>query len=246
MYVYRHSSCNISTFRRTYCKIKRGIYETIVIETVGDRTMTQKQHSKNLGLVWVFFAYYWVVFGIATYFGQYLPEQYRPQASFVILVIILMSLMVQGFNRSGKIISHIFTIFLGLVSYGTFELFIERFDASVFYSIIILAVSMFLIFGIMGYYVFNDVSHWGRFLFVGMIMYLFAVAINWFLNIEALSFIVVTSGIVLYCFITVYDFNKMKTRKYKSARVMGFSLFINLIFILRRLLRLYRLVNRRS
>jgi FtsH-binding integral membrane protein len=51
-------------------------------------------------------------------------------------------------------------------------------------------------------------------------------------------------GLVLYILFTMYDFNRMKNKKFRP-REMGFNLFINLLIIIKRLLRLYQYVNNR-
>lgn len=190
--------------------------------------------------VWMFFLYYWVIFGVATFFGQFLPDAWRPTLSMTIFIIIMVSLFTRGFNRSGPIISHVYAILIGLVSYGTFESFINQFDASVFYSIIILAIFVFIIFGFFGYYVFKDISSWGKYLFVSLLIVIFSSLLNFFLQIDWLAFAITVIGLIVYLGYTLYDFNRMKTRKYRNPRVMGFNLFIDLLMIIKRLLQLYR------
>lgn len=200
--------------------------------------------DRNLRLVWLYFIYYWVIFGIGTYLGQYLPESWRPTASVVLFGILMISLFVRGFNRSGPILSHIYAILIGLVSYGLFESFIEDFGPGIFYRIVILGILVFIFFGFIGYFLLKDISHWGKYLFVALLIVIFASLMNFFINLPYLSLIITIVALIVYVLYTMYDFNRMKNEKY-TPRVMGFNLFINLLMIIKRLLRLYRYVKKR-
>lgn len=195
---------------------------------------------KNHRKVWLFFLYYWMIFGIATFFGQFLPETVRPTLSMAIFIIIMISLFTRGFNRTGPVISHVYAILIGLVSYGTFEGFINQFDAGTFYSIIILSIFVFMVFGFFGYYVFKDITSWGKYLFVSLLIVIFSSLLNFFLQLDWLAFTITVTGLILYLGYTLYDFNRMKNRAYRNPRVMGFNLFIDLLMIIKRFLELYR------
>jgi FtsH-binding integral membrane protein len=195
-----------------------------------------KEHRK----VWLFFIYYWIIFGIATFFGQFLPESWRPTLSMTIFIIIMVSLFTRGFNRTGPIISHVYAILIGLVSYGTFEGFINQFDAETFYSIIILSIFVFLLFAGLGYYILKNILSWGRFLFITLLIVIFSSLLNFFLQIDWLSFAITIVGLLVYLGYTMYDFNRMKNRSYRNPRVMGFNLFIDLLMIIKRIMQLYK------
>lgn len=195
-----------------------------------------KEHRK----VWLFFLYYWVIFGIATFFGQFLPEEWRPTLSMAIFVIIMVSLFTRGFNRTGPIISHVYAILIGLVSYGTFETFINQFNAETFYSIIILGIFVFILFSFIGYYILRDIMSWGKFLFAALLIVIFSSLLNFFLQIDWLSFVITVVGLLVYLGYTMYDLNRMKNRNYRNPRVMGFNLFIDLLMIIKRILQLYK------
>src|SRR5699024_1347518 len=137
-------------------------------------------NSKNLKLVWLYFAYYWVIFGIGTYFGQYLPDAWRPTASMVVFGILMISLFVRGFNRSGPVISHIYAILIGVVYYGLFESFIRDFGHGVVYRIVLLGILVFLFFGVIGYFFLRDITHLGRYLFVALLVLFFATLMSLF------------------------------------------------------------------
>lgn len=195
---------------------------------------------KDHGRVWLFFMYYWIIFGISTYFGQFLPPEWRPTLSMTIFIIIMISLFVRGFNRSGLVISHIYAILIGLISYGTFESFINQFDERIFYQAVFISVIVFVIFGITGYFFLKDISSWGRFLFAGLLVLILASIVNFFVGLDWLAFGITVFGLLLYIGYTMYDFNRMKNRKYRNARVMGFNLFMDLLLIIKRMLQLYR------
>ncbi|MCG1010255.1 Bax inhibitor-1/YccA family protein [Salinicoccus sp. ID82-1] len=194
--------------------------------------------------VWLYFLYYWVIFGIGTYFGQYLPEAWRPTASAVLFGLMMISLFVRGFNRTGLIISHLYAILIGLVSFGLFESFIADFGSDTFYRIVLLGILVFIFFGCIGYFLLKDITHWGKYLFIALLIVIFASLLNFFINLPYLTLALTIIGLVLYILYTMYDFNRMKNKRF-GPREMGFNLFINLLIIIKRLLQLYRYVNNR-
>ncbi|MDB0579826.1 Bax inhibitor-1/YccA family protein [Salinicoccus roseus] len=198
----------------------------------------------NYRLVWLYFLYYWVIFGIGTYFGQYLPEEWRPTASMVLFGLLMLSLFARGFNHSGPIISHLYAFLVGLVSFGLFESFIADFGADIFYRIVLLGIIVFVFFGFIGYFFLRDITHWGKYLFVALLILIFASLVNFFINLPYMTLVITIVGLVLYILFTMYDFNRMKNKKFRP-REMGFNLFINLLIIIKRLLRLYQYVNNR-
>lgn len=83
-----------------------------------------KSQSKSYGKVWLFFVYYWIIFGIGCYFGQYLPMSWRQPLSFALLVLVLITLFVKRARKYGIVISHIYTIVLGLLSYALRDFYV--------------------------------------------------------------------------------------------------------------------------
>ena len=57
-----------------------------------------------------YFMYYWIIFGIGCYFGQYLPMEWRRPLSIALLVLILATLFIQRARKYGLVISHIYAI----------------------------------------------------------------------------------------------------------------------------------------
>ncbi|MFC3420476.1 Bax inhibitor-1 family protein [Salinicoccus hispanicus] len=84
----------------------------------------------------------------------------------------------------------------------------------------------------------------GRYLFIALLVVIFASLLNFFINLPFMTLALTIGGLVLYILFTMYDFNRMKNKRF-SPREMGFNLFINLLIIIKRLLRLYRYINNR-
>lgn len=54
---------------------------------------TQQNHAYRK--VWLFFTYYWLIFGIGCYLGQYLPVEWRRPLSITLFVIVLATLFIK-------------------------------------------------------------------------------------------------------------------------------------------------------
>ena len=54
-------------------------------------------------------------------------------------------------RKYGLIISHIYAIIVGLLSYAMFTTYLQNLGADVFYKNIVLAIGAFVIFGVIGF-----------------------------------------------------------------------------------------------
>ena len=204
--------------------------------------MTSK-HPFQYRKVWLFFTYYWVIFGIATYFGQFLPFEWRKPLSIVLLILILLTMIVQRARFSGPIMSHIYTIVSGLLSYATFTVALQDLGPSIFFKNVLLAIVGFIVFGMIGFFMIKDASSLGKYLFVTLIALIIASLVGWFLHNPLYHTLISVIGLLLFLLYTLYDFNRMKRGAF-SPREMGFNLFLNLFRIIRYVLNLARYVRR--
>src|SRR5699024_12087260 len=122
----------------------------------------------------------------------------------------------------------------------------NQFDATTFYQVVMIAIAVFIFFGIIGYFYLKDISSWGKYLFMALLILIFSSLLNFFIQLDWLAFAITIVGLLLYLGFTMYDFNRMKNNKYRNARVMGFNLFIDLIILIKRILQLYRRFGNRS
>ncbi len=116
------------------------------------RQSQDKNQTHAYAKVWLYFMYYWMIFGIGCYFGQYLPMSWRKPLSLGLLILILATLFIKRARKYGLVISHIYAIIVGLLSYALFYDLLTKFRAEVFYKNIILAIGAFIAFGIIGYF----------------------------------------------------------------------------------------------
>ncbi len=112
----------------------------------------QNQHAQSISKVWLYFMYYWIIFGIGCYLGQFLPLSWRQPLSFGLLIIILATLVFERARRFGLIISHIYAVVIGLLSYATFTTYLQNLGPDIFYKNIALAI--FCIYSIWYYWLF--------------------------------------------------------------------------------------------
>lgn len=196
-----------------------------------------KQRSHAYAKVWLFFMYYWIIFGIGCYFGQYLPMEWRRPLSLALMVLVLITLVFQRARKYGIVISHIYAVILGLLSYAMFTSYLQNLGPDVFYKNIILAIGAFIAFGIVGFFLINDASSMGRYLFVTLLALIIASIIGIFIHNPIFHTVITVVSLLLFLLYTLYDFNRMKRGQF-SPREMGFNLFINLLNIIKDILRL--------
>ena len=120
---------------------------------------------------------------------------------------------------------------IGLLSYALFTTYLQNLGAEVFYKNILLAIGAFIAFGIIGYFLINDASSMGKYLFVTLIALIIASLIGTFIHNPVFHTIITVISFLLFLLYTLYDFNRMKRGQF-SAREMGFNLFINLLNII--------------
>ncbi|MCD8829606.1 Bax inhibitor-1 family protein [Staphylococcus gallinarum] len=206
---------------------------------------TKKQHrqsnnqsqARTYGKVWLFFVYYWIIFGIGCYFGQYLPLEWRRPLSIVLLVLVLITVLFNRARRYGIVISHIYAIVVGLLSYATFTAYLQNLGPEVFYKNVILAIAAFIAFGLIGYFLIGNAASMGKYLFVTLIALIVASLIGMFIHNPIFHTVITVVGLLLFLLYTLYDFNRMKRGQF-SPREMGFNLFINLLHIIKYVLNL--------
>ncbi|PHK50431.1 Bax inhibitor-1/YccA family protein [Staphylococcus edaphicus] len=206
---------------------------------INNKQNKAKDQSKShaYGKVWLFFVYYWIIFGIGCYFGQYLPMSWRQPLSLVLLGLVLITLIFNRARKYGIVISHIYAIILGLLSYATFTAYLQNLGPEVFYKNILLAISAFIVFGLIGFFLIGNAASMGKYLFVTLIALIVASLIGMFIHNPIFHTIITVVGLLLFLLYTLYDFNRMKRGQF-SPREMGFNLFINLLHIIKYVLRL--------
>lgn len=194
-----------------------------------------KQQDHSISKVWLYFMYYWIIFGVGCYLGQFLPLSWRQPLSFGLLIIILATLIFNRARRFGLIISNLYAIGIGLLSYATFATYLQNLGPDIFYKNIALAVFAFIAFGIIGYFVVGDASSIGKYLFVTLIALIIASIIGIFLRNPIFYTVITVVCLLLFLLYTLYDFNRLKRGEY-SPQEMGFNLFINLLNIIKDIL----------
>ncbi|UMT76256.1 Bax inhibitor-1 family protein [Staphylococcus roterodami] len=194
-----------------------------------------KQQDHSISKVWLYFMYYWIIFGVGCYLGKFIPLSWRQPLSFGLLIIILATLIFNRARRFGLIISNIYAVGIGLLSYATFATYLQNLGPDIFYKNIALAVIAFIAFGIIGYFVVGDASSIGKYLFVTLIALIIASIIGIFLRNPIFYTVITVVSLLLFLLYTLYDFNRLKRGEY-SPQEMGFNLFINLLNIIKDIL----------
>lgn len=196
----------------------------------------------NYRSVWLWFAYFWIIFGVGVFIGQFIPPSIRMIISIVLLVIILGSLIFKGNRRWGVVIMHVYAIGVGIISYSAFMRYLSDLGTQLFIGVVIMSIVAFLIFGIIGFFMIKDASSMGKYLFVTLIALIVASIVGIFFHNPIFIMIITVIGLFLFLLYTLYDFNRMKRGQFEPME-MGFNLFLNLLNIILDMLRLVGFLN---
>ncbi|TDL96588.1 Bax inhibitor-1/YccA family protein [Macrococcus carouselicus] len=198
---------------------------------------TSVSRSGQVRQAWLYFMYYWVIFGIGTFAGQFIPAAMRMPISVLIMAIVLISLFVKSSRKFSALIANVLAFLLGVVSYASFMYYLSDLGTTAFYQNVGLAIAAFFAFGFLGYFVIGDASGLGRLLFPALIALIFASILGFFIQMPMFHLVITVAGLAIFLLYTIYDFNRMKQGNF-SPREMGFNLFINLLNIIMDILRL--------
>lgn len=202
-----------------------------------DSYRASDSHGSAIRKTWLYFLYYWVIFGVGTYLGQFVPPALYLPISIALFALIMISLFVKSSRKFSGLISNVFAFLIGVLSYTSFMYYLSALGTQAFYGNIALAIGAFAAFGILGYFMIDDASGLGKYLFVTLIALIVASLIGLFINNPIFHTVISVIGLGLFLLYTVYDFNRMKLGNF-SPREMGFNLFINLLNIIMHILRL--------
>ena len=193
--------------------------------------------SGHIRHAWLYFMYYWLIFAVGTFAGQFVPPALRMSVSILIMAIVLISLFVKSSRKFSALIANVLAFLIGVVSYASFMYFLNDLGTVAFYQNVGLAVAAFFMFGFLGYFVIGDASSLGRLLFPALIALIFASILGFFIHIPMFHLVITIFGLAIFLGYTIYDFNRMKRGAF-SPREMGFNLFMNLLNIIMDVLRL--------
>lgn len=193
--------------------------------------------SSSIRQAWLYFMYYWLIFAVGTFIGQFVPPAIHKTISIVLFAVIMLSLFTKAGRKHGALIANIYALAMGILSYTSFMYFLGVLGPVAFYQNIGLAVGSFFAFGAVGYFVVKDASNLAKILFPALIILIIASFIGIFIQMPMFQVMITVLGLAVFYGYTIYDFNRMARGNF-SPREMGFNLFINLLNIILDILRL--------
>jgi FtsH-binding integral membrane protein len=103
------------------------------------------------------------------------------------------------------------------------------------------AAAMFGVMGLYGYITQKDLSSWGSILFTALIGIIISLFINMWLHSHIFDYIISIIGVIVFCALTAYDVQKLKSMAYDDkAAVMGaLELYLDFLNIFLFILRLF-------
>jgi len=157
-----------------------------------------------------------------------------------------------GFNRlSGTAMLVLFLLY-SAVNGISFSFILLAYSTKSVIGCFAAAASMFGIMAVMGYTTKQDLTKFGRILFMGVIGIIIAMVINMFLKSGTMDYIISIIGVMVFTGLTAYDVQKLKrigagiesdgiaaTQTRKLAVFGALSLYIDFINIFLFLLRLF-------
>ncbi|MBO1919931.1 Bax inhibitor-1/YccA family protein [Staphylococcus xylosus] len=158
------------------------------------------------GLFW-----YWLLF------WTILTMEWRKPLSFVLLALVLITVIFNRARKYGIVISHIYAIVVGLLSYATFTAYLQNLGRK-FSSKYHLAISAFIVFGIIGYFLIGNAASMGKYLFVTLVALIIASLIGMFIQNPIFHTIITVVGLLLFLLYTLYDFNRMKRGQFSQEK----------------------------
>lgn len=205
------------------------------LESKSEMYLTKHNHSKQ-NRAWIYFFYFWLIFGVGTFIGQFIPSALLFPITISLFILIIITLFSKKL-RFGLGLSSIYAFLIGILSYTSFKYYINDLGDALFYQVILLAITAFAITGILGYFLFKDTSSWGRGLFLVLIALIVMSFIGIFIHIPMFHLVISVISLGLFLMYNIYDFNRMKRDDYTPVE-MGFNLFINLLNLIMDLLRI--------
>ena len=150
-----------------------------------------------------------MIFGIGCYFGQYLPMSWRKPLSLGLLILILATLFIKRARKYGLVISHIYAIIVGLLSYALFTTYLQNLEQkySIKYYSCYWCIYSFWYYRLL---LIKDASSMGKYLFVTLIALIIAGIIGIFINNPIFHTVITIVSLLLFLLYTLYDFNRMK------------------------------------
>ncbi len=107
-----------------------------------------ESRGSSIRKTWLYFLYYWVIFGIGTYLGQFVPPALYLPITIGVFAMIMISLFTKSSRKFGGLISNLFAFLIGILSYTSFMYYLGTLGTQAFYGNIALAIGAFAAFGI--------------------------------------------------------------------------------------------------
>jgi uncharacterized protein len=154
-----------------------------------------------------------------------------------------------GFNKLSYFsLLILFLIYAGITGASLSFIFLIYTSESI-YSTFFIAAAMFGSMGLIGYLTKSDLTRVGNILLMGLIGIIIASLVNLFLHNDALSYVISIISVVIFCGLTAYDTQKLKTlsenteieieEKNKLGILGALTLYLDFINIFLSLLRFF-------
>lgn len=132
----------------------------------------------------------------------------------ILLVGYLVTVIKKITSRTAGVIFIGYSILNGLTLSIIFLIYTSESIATTFF----VTAGTFAIMSIYGYYTKKDLSSWGNLLFMGLIGFIIASVVNFFMQSEMMYWIITYAGILIFVGLTAYD-----TQKIKAMNIIGNS-----------------------
>ena len=155
-----------------------------------------------------------------------------------LLFVFIMSLGYQSLSKSSLML--LFMLYAAINGISLSFIMLAYTTASLV-GCFLSAAAMFGVMGAWGYMTKQDLSSWGSILFTALIGIIISLFINMWLHSHMFDYIISIIGVIVFCALTAYDVQKLKSMAYddKSAIMGALELYLDFLNLFLFILRLF-------
>lgn len=187
-----------------------------------ENNMFENESSKwILRKVMFFFGLMWFASGLGIIISPFVPP------AFIVPLVVLELILVIAIRNSkkGKLLILLFAFVSGSVLNTFLTKTIGVFETQFIIIISFVMLITFMILGLKGFKLKEDLSGWGKNLFIGLIILLAGIVAYLIFPLGDVWMLCVSGfGVILFALYTTYDFNLMRHKKYNEADVPSLAL----------------------
>ena len=198
---------------------------------MGGFALAHFARSPNTRLILQHLACMWVLTVIGVFLGTLLPPWIVLPLSIICFTLLIVTYFVRTIKLANAILYSI-PFLMGIMLFWVTQFFIHFLGVVLVLSVFIATVIIFILLAVLGLTLKADISNWGTYLFVVLIVVVVFSFIGIFIPVESMFLLVLSAiCVLLFAIYTVYDFNLIRHNHVREDEVirMALGLFLNFI-----------------